>query len=113
MLLPTVDAIRPVRGRRGPGRRRPAKVHADKGYDDKKLRAGLRKRGIVPRLARRNVESRERLGKYRWVAERTFSWEQGQGRLRLRRERRDDMYQAWVDLENAMICWGRLQGRFC
>ena len=112
-LLATVDAIPPVRGKRGRPRRRPDKLHADKAYDDQKLRQGLRKRGIVPRLARRGVESGQKLGRYRWVAERTFSWQQGARRLRLRDERRDDIYEAFTRIENAMICWGRLKGHFC
>jgi transposase len=112
-FLQTVDAVPPIRGKAGRPRRRPEKVHADKAYDDKKLRQGLRKRGIVPRLARRGIESREKLGRYRWVAERTFSWQQGARRLRVRDERRDDIYAAFVALENAMICWGRLNNHFC
>ena len=102
-----------VRGKRGRPRHRPDKVHADKADDDKKLRRGLRVRGIVPRLARRGVESSEKLGRYRWSVERTFSWQQGARRLRVRDEQRDDIYAAFVKIENAMICWGRLQHRFC
>jgi hypothetical protein len=112
-LLATVDAIPAVRGKRGKPRRRPNKLHADKAYDDKKLRQGLRKRGIVPRIARRGVESAEKLGRFRWVAERTFSWQQEARRLRVRDERRDDIYEAFTKIENAMICWGRLHGHFC
>ena len=112
-MLRTVDAIAPVRGKPGRPRRRPVKLHGDKSYDDDKLRHGLRKRGIIPRLARRRVESSERLGRFRWVAERTFSWQQNARRLRVRDERRDDIYEAFVHIENAMICWGRLNGHFC
>jgi hypothetical protein len=31
-------------------------------------------RGIVPRIARRGIESSERLGRFRWVGERTLAW---------------------------------------
>lgn len=112
-LLATVDAIPFVRGKRGRPRHRPEKVHADKAYDDKKLRRGLRERRIAPRIARRGIESGEKLGRYRWVAERTFSWQQGARRLRVRDERRDDIYEAFVKIENALVCWGRLTGHFC
>ena len=112
-LLATVDAIPFVRGKRGRPRHRPEKVHADKAYDDKKLRRGLRERRIVPRIARRGIESGEKLGRFRWVAERTFSWQQGARRLRVRDERRDDIYEAFVKIENALLCWGRLNGHFC
>jgi transposase len=108
-----VDAVGPVRGGRGRPRQRPEKLHADKAYDDQKLRQGLRERGITPRLARRGVESSVRLGRYRWVVERTISWQQGFRRLRVRDEKRDDIHEALVHLANAMICWGRLNDHFC
>jgi transposase len=112
-MLQTVDAVAGVRGRRGRPRRRPAKLHADKAYDDAALRRELRKRGIIPRIARRGVDSSERLGRYRWVVERTLSWQQGFRRLRVRDEKRDDIHEALVHLANAMICWGRINGHFC
>ena len=50
-----MDAIRPVRRPRGrPGRprkKRPKKLHADKGYDFARCRKALRKRGIKARIA--------------------------------------------------------------
>jgi IS5 family transposase len=74
VLEPLVDAIPPIvgpRGRPGRPRFRPAKLHADKAYDSAEKRRALRARGITPRIARRGVESSERLGQYRWVVERT------------------------------------------
>ena len=62
-----VDAVRPVRQRRGRPRRRPHKLHADKGYDYPRSRRDLRARGIVPRIARRGIETSQRLGRHRWV----------------------------------------------
>ena len=61
-----VDSIGPIKhpGRGGP-RKRPEKLHADKGYDAKKCREGLRRRGIKARIARKGVESSERLGRHR------------------------------------------------
>ncbi len=68
MMLEVVDAITSVKRRwSGRPRKRPAKLHADKAYDSKELRAALRERGITPRIARRGVESSERLGRYRWM----------------------------------------------
>ena len=112
-MLATVDAIPAVQGKRGRPRQRPKKLHADKAYDDRALRQELRKRGIVPRMARRGVDSSERLGRHRWVVERTISWQQGFRRLRVRDEKRDDIHEALVHLANAMICWGRINGHFC
>src|SRR5512134_3498390 len=57
-LLDAAPAVKcPGRGR---PRRRPAKLHADKGYDVPRCRAYLRQRGITARIARRGVESTER-----------------------------------------------------
>src|SRR2546423_8525816 len=73
-LNPLVTAIPAIRSRRGPRRRRPAKLHADKGYDFPELRSWLSSRGTIPRIARRGIESSQRLGRYRWVVERTIAW---------------------------------------
>src|SRR5438093_618454 len=69
-----VDAVAPIRQPRGRPRRRPAKFHADKASDSARCRAALRRRGIVPRIARKGVESSAHLGRFRWVAERTLAW---------------------------------------
>jgi len=34
----------------------------------------LRRRGIKPRIARRQIESSTRLGRHRWKVERSLSW---------------------------------------
>jgi transposase len=115
MLEQTVDAIWPIHGTRGrPGRprKRPEKLHADKGYDFPRCRKALRKRGIKARIARRGVDSSERLGRYRWVVERALSWLNRYRRLKVRYERRDDIHQAFLDCGCALICWRYIQ-RFC
>ena len=66
-------------------------AHADKGYDYRRCRAYLKAKGILCRIARRGVESSQRLGKHRWVVERTHAWFAGFGKLRIRFERRLDM----------------------
>jgi transposase len=108
VLEETVDAIPPLRQpqrRRGRPRKRPTKLHADKGYDYPRCRQALRARGILQRIARRGVESRERLGRYRWVVERTLSWLNRFRRLKVRYERRVDIHQAFLTLGCALICW--------
>lgn len=113
VLEEAVDAIPPVRnGRPGRPRQRPEKLHADKGYDFDFCREALRKRGIIPRIARRGVESgstelaegSERLGRYRWVVERTLSWLNRSRRLKVRYERRDDIHLAFLLIGCALIC---------
>ena len=106
-LLPLVDAIPPIIGPRGkPGRprKRPTKLHGDKAYDSATLRRALRARGITPRVARRGVESSERLGRHRWVVERAFAWLLGCRRLGVRYERRADLLQGLLHLACALIC---------
>lgn len=104
-LLIMVDRIMPVRGRTGRPRRRPAKVHTDMGYASAANRRGLRARGIVPRIARKGVESRERLGRYRWVAERDLAWVHRLRRLLIRHERRSDIHEAFLALASILILW--------
>lgn len=97
MFVEVVDAIPFVySGRRGRSRFRPEKLHADKGYDFAFCRRALRERNILPRIARRGVESSERLGRFRWVVERTGAWLNQFRRLRIRWERRDDVHEAFL-----------------
>jgi transposase len=62
-LLDDLPAIRTPSGQR---RSRPGKVCADKGYDHRRCHRYLARRRIASRIARRGVESSERLGRYRW-----------------------------------------------
>ena len=57
LLLPLLDAIPLIKTPRGGRRKRPEKLHADKGYDFGVNRRALRARGIIPRIARRGIES--------------------------------------------------------
>lgn len=100
----TIDAIPPVPGLPGQPRKRPGKLHADKGYDFARCRQYLRQRGITARIARRGVESKERLGRHRWVVERIHAWIAGFGKLRIRFERRLDIHLALLSLATAVIC---------
>lgn len=109
MLESTLDAIDPIRRPRGRPRKRPDKLHADKGYESKKNRAALRRRGIAPRIARKGVESKQRLGRHRWVVERTHSWLNRFRRLKVRYERRADIHEAFLKIGCALICWKFLQ----
>jgi len=114
LLARLVDAIPPLRQphhRPGRPRHRPDKLHADKGYDSRKNRALLRQRNIIPRIARRGIESSEKLGRYRWVVERTFAWLHRNRRLLVRYERDDALHQAFLSLAAALICWQLLHPR--
>lgn len=100
----TLDALVPVPGLRGRPRKRPDKLHADKGYDFERCRRYLKRRGIQARIARRGIESRERLGRHRWVVERTHAWFAGFGKLRIRFERSLETHLALLTLAAAIIC---------
>jgi transposase len=51
---------------------KPQRLHADKAYDIPHLRKWLRGGRIGVRIARKDIESSERLGRRRWVIERTM-----------------------------------------
>jgi hypothetical protein len=59
------------------------------------------------------------LGRWRWVAERTFAWLNQFRRLRVRYDKRADIHEAFLSLGCALICWqsaaedveNRLSGR--
>jgi transposase len=107
-----LDAIPPIRRPRGRPRCRPKKLYADKAYDHRFCRAACSVRSITARIARRGIESRERLGRHRWVAERSFAWLHGFRRLATRHERRLDIHNAFLHLGAAFICLNFVE-RFC
>jgi len=86
-LLQSNPTVRGRRGRSGRPRCRPEKLHADKGYDFRRCRAYLHRRGIKVRIARRGIEDKSKLGRIRWVVERTISWLLRFKRLGLRYDR--------------------------
>jgi transposase len=106
-----IEAVEPVKrpGGRGRPRCRPAKLHADKAYDIRRCRAYLRRRGIGCRIARKGIESSEKLGRYRWVVERTLAWLARFRRLAIRYERLADLHLAFLDLACALVCSRRLR----
>ena len=78
------------------------------GYDFRRCRAYLRRRGITARIARRGVESTDKLGRHRWVLERTVSWLLTYRRLGLRYDRSELTMTALLTLACALICYKTL-----
>jgi transposase len=103
-----LDDVPPIRTPSGRRRRRPAKVDADKGYDSRANRAWLRRRGIIPRIARRGIESSVRLGRHRWKIERSLSWLSCWRRLQVRWDRDSGRWFAFVLVACAVVCFNRL-----
>ncbi|WP_216854722.1 IS5 family transposase [Streptomyces pacificus] len=107
-LLPLVLGIPAIRSRRGPRRRRPSKLRADKAYHSTEHLRWLRSRGIVPRIARPGIESSERLGRHRWKIERSISWLFGYRRLTVRYERKGSHFLGFLGLAAALTCYKKL-----
>jgi transposase len=107
-----LDAIPAVAGKRGRPRCRPDKLHADKAYDHRRCRRACHRRQIKPRIARRGIETSQKLGRHRWVIERSFAWFNKFRRLTIRYERKLDIHHAFTSLACSLICLRALQGRF-
>jgi transposase len=56
-----------------------------------------------PRIARRGIEPSQRLGRHRYVVERSLAWLVGCRRLQVRYERRADMLFGFLHLACALI----------
>jgi transposase len=97
-----------IRSRRGPRRRKPTKLRADKGYDSAAHRAWLRERGIIPRIGRRGIDSSDRLSRYRWKIEHTIAWLAGYRRLTIRYERHAHLFAAFLSLAATITCYKKL-----
>lgn len=107
-----LDAIPPITTPAGRRRKRPAKLHADKAYDIPRCRQALRRRHIKIRIARKGIDTSQRLGRHRWVVERTLAWLNRFRRLTVRYERRDDIHQAFLTLGCCLICFNKRRKRF-
>lgn len=58
------------------------------------------------------IDSGVRLGRYRWVVERTLAWLNRYRRLEVRDERREATHQAFLTQGCALIGWHFIE-RFC
>ena len=112
-LIPLVEAIPPIGGRRERPRRRPDRLYADRAYDSEPHREKLRRRGIQPMIARRRTAHGSGLGQFRWVIERTNAWYHQFRRLRTRYERLPEIQEALMSLASMIICWRTISPGFC
>lgn len=113
MLEAHDDAVTPIRQCWGRPRKHPSQLHAYKAYDRCRYRRALTRRHIQHRIARRGIESSQRLGRHRWVVERTLAWLAQFRRLAIRYERRDDIHLAFTTLAGALIVWRFIERWFC
>ena len=112
-LIPLVDAIPPVAGKRGRPRFRPKSLYADRAYHCAMRALALLDRKIEPYIAQRGEPHGSGLGKARWVVERTFSWLHAMRRLKIRYERRSDIHAAFLTLGCILICYRALINSLC
>jgi len=108
-LIPLIEAVPPIRGKRGRPLQRPRHLYADRGYDHEAYRDRVRRFEITPHIARRDTEHGSGLGVYRWVVEGALALLHWFRRLRIRWEIRDDIHEAFLTLGCAIICWRRLR----
>jgi hypothetical protein len=110
MFAAVMDDVPPIRTPAGQRRTRPGRLHADKRYDSRANRAYLRRRGIKPRIARREIESSTRLGRrHRWKVKRSPSWLSCFRRLQVRWDRDSGRWFAFLLLACALVCFHRLR----
>jgi transposase len=68
-LIPLIQAISPIRGKRGRPLQRPTRVYADRGYDHDIYRDRVRRFQTTPVIARRGTAHGSGLGVHRQVVE--------------------------------------------
>ena len=66
-LIPLIEAVPPIHGKRGQPLRRPRHLYADRGYDHDLYRDRVRRFETTPHIARRGIEHGSGLGVYRWA----------------------------------------------
>jgi transposase len=107
VLQDVVDGVHPIRQPVGRPRKRPGKLHGDKGYDYRSCRTMLARRRIKARIARKGIESSTRLGRHRYVIERCLEWVTRFRRLVRRYERKASHFTGFLRLACALICYRR------
>jgi transposase len=104
-IIPIVLDFPKIGGKPGRPKEHPDVLLGDRGYDSEPTRTLLNWLGIEPLIARRRTAHGSRLGKIRWVVERTNSWLKGLRRLRVRYDRLKVIQEAWTTLAAAIICF--------
>jgi len=104
-LMPLLEGVPPICGKRGRPLHKPKCVQADRAYDSELHRQTLRSLGITHKLAKRRTQHGSHLGETRWVVERTIAWLHQFRRLRIRYERLPSIHEAFLRIGCAIICW--------
>ncbi len=104
-----IHAVPPIRGKHGRSRQRPDVLYADRGHDHTVYRRQVRELGIRTLINRRGTGHGSGPGKHRRVVEAAFALLRRLRRLRIRREIRADIHQAFLTPGRAIICWRHLR----
>jgi hypothetical protein len=62
-----------------------------------------------PRIARKDIESSQRLDRHHWVVERIHAWFNRFRRLPIRFERRAEIYEAFTSLAASLITFNQIR----
>jgi transposase len=111
--LPLIDAIPPIRGKRGRPRRKPKALYGDRAYGTARNREGLKQRRIEDHLARPRTPHGSGLGTIRYVVEQGLAWVGQARRLKIRYDKLPSIHRAFHLLQLARICCAVLQRDFC
>lgn len=79
-----LDALPAISGKPGRPRRWLGKLHADKVYDIERCRNFLSSAASFARITRKSIERDDRLGRHRWIVDRTHAWFTDVGNLHIR-----------------------------
>jgi transposase len=109
MLVPLLDAMPCLHGRRGRPRNRPRRLIGDAAYGSLANRVRCALRSVVPVLAAPRKPHGSGLGRVRYVVERTLAWLGNYRRLKLCYERTGAHFQAFHDLAVGLICANKLR----
>ncbi|MGV9350945.1 transposase [Streptomyces spiralis] len=107
-LIPLVKGIPPIRSRRGRRRRRPHNSTPTRVTTTTTCGDSYPGPAIRHRIARKGIETSQRLGRHRWTIERTMAWLAGCRRLHRRYERKADHFLAFTSIACTLICYRRL-----
>lgn len=105
-ILPIIEEEFPhVSGKPGRPKSGPNTVYADAGYDSEATRNTLRCLGIQPFIRKRATAHVSRLGRVRWVVERSIAWLKGLRRLRMRYDRTEPVIHGWAALAMSILAF--------
>lgn len=109
MVVPLLDALPPLHGRRGRPQKRPRQLFGDAAYGSLANRVRCALRNVAPVLAAPRQEHGSGLGRVRHVVERTLAWFGNCRRIKLCYERWPQHFQSFHELAAALICANKLR----